>query len=310
MDPTKATPPMRSFYARDAASAETMRERLIEAGLQVEPVAQVDLFDEGLSLVPRKAFRVSVVATDGSRAAEVLAETAAGVIEWVEDLSHLSPLTPFPPRPREDAHEDASLTLPERRQAWEGDPATWSNDLFSENEEVSASVVQWLVSSPVPTAHQIGKALERAIREGREDLIWPICRVLKPVVVDYLQRGGLLRGDPLMQMTHEAFSQRSPGTKEMLDDLVELAWDAAPATRKRFCLAAGQLGSETFLPVLVSLLDDPEEEVRYEASGALYGMVHQDFGYDSEAPAEVRSIAVALWKEWLTARYGGTSWSS
>lgn len=292
---------MRGFYARDAGGAEAMRGHLVEAGLQVEPVAQVDLFDEGLSLVPHKAYRVTVAEADHARAAQVLAETAAGVIEWVEDLSHLSPLTPFPPGPREDAHGDAPLTLPERRTAWESDPASWVDDLFTEQADLSDSVLAWLDASSVPTAPQMGKALDRAIRADREDLIWPLCRLLKGVIDDLVLKSRIML---------DAMKDRAPGSARMIDDLVELGWDPAPLVRRNFCLAAGQLGSERFIPVLVSLLDDPEEEVRYEASGALYGMVHQDFGYDSEAAAEDRALAVARWKEWLAARYGGTSWSS
>lgn len=296
---------MRGFYARDAGAAEAMRGHLVEAGLQVEPVAQVDLFDEGLSLGSRKAFRVSVAEADHERAAQVLAERASGLIEWTEDLSHLSPL---PPLSEEPIASSAPAPPAGRRQDWKSDPTSWSDDLFSGDEGLSESVLAWLESSAVPTAPQLGKALERAIRADREDLVWPLCRFLKPVVVDTLERGRI--ESHVKDLVHTVFEASSPGVVKMIEDLVELAWDPSPSVRRIFCLAAGQLSAEPLLPPLVSLLADPDEEVRYEASGALYGLVHLEFGFDSEASAEERALAVARWNEWLAARYGGTSWSS
>lgn len=291
---------MGGFYARDAASAETMLGHLVEAGLQVEPVAEIDLFDEGLSLVSRKAFRVTVAEADRERAAQVLEERAAELIDWMEDLSHLAPI---PDRSDERSQAPAPAPPVDRRQAWESEPASWVDDLFSEQEGLSDSVLVWLEASPIPIAPDVGKALARAIRENREDLIWPLCRLLKSVIEDAVLR-------PVQALLYVPPQPRAPGVYSAIDDLVELAWDPSAFVRRNFCLAAGQISSEPLLAPVVSLLDDPEEEVRYEASGALYGMVHKDFGYDSEAPAEERALAVARWKEWLAARYGGTSWSS
>ncbi|GEM_PF-4690702 len=295
----------RGFYARDAGSAETMRASLVEAGIQVEPVAEVDLLHEGLSLVSRKAFRVAVAEADQEHATQVLGDRAARLLDWAEDLSHLSPL---PPISQDRAPAPAPAPPLGRRQAWESDPASWSDDLFSGDEGLSESVLAWLESSAVPTASQIGKALERAIRADREDLVWPLCRFLKPVVVDSLERGRL--ESHVKELVHTMFEASSPGVAKMLEDLVELAWDPSSSARRNFCLAAGQLSADPLLPPLVSLLDDPDEDVRYEASGALYGLVHLDFDYDSEAPAEERALAVARWKEWLAKRYGESTWST
>ncbi len=291
---------MHGIYAKNLATAEGIRTELAEAGIAVLAVREVDLLDEGASLVPKKAVLVEMAEQDVPRAVQALEERAPQLLEWVEDLSHLSPI---PHELKGEAPEEATAPPSVARAAWEKDPAAWTSDLFSEDEELPNAVLAWIEASTVPTAEQIGKALERAIREDREDLIWPLCRLLKSVLEDRVLR-------PVQALFYVPPTERAPGIYSAIDRLVELAWDPSSSVRRNFCLAAGQISSEPLLAPLVSLLDDPEEVVRYEAIGALFGMVHQDFDYDSEGPLEERAIAVARWKEWLARRLGGGPWSS
>ncbi len=293
------------LYARNLGNAEGIRTHLEEAGIAVLGVKVVDLLTEGASLVPKRAVLVELAEQDVPRAVEAIEKRAPQLMEWTEDLSSLS----LGFKRHQEVVEAVSEPPPaDRLSSWESNPTSWSDDLFSDEEKLSKAVLSWLEASPTPNAPQIGSALERAIRAGREDLIWPLCRVFKPVVVDFLRKQGL-RGHA-EELVHDAFAQKAAGARQALEDVIELAWDPSPAVRRNFCLAAGRLESHTLLPCLVSLLDDPEEEVRYEASGALYGITHKDFDYDSEAPAEERALAVARWKEWLAARLGGGSWTS
>lgn len=295
---------MRGIYARNLETAEAIRRHLEEARIPVLSVTEVNLLSEGMSLVPRRAVLVEIDPSELPGAAEAISEHAPELLEWCEDLSHLSPI---PTKPKEEDEEAAPRPPAGRRSAWESDPQSWIDDIFSENADLSEAVLAWIARSSMPTAPQIGEALARAIREDRQDLVWPLCRALKPMVHDpFLKHGDAdVHGNPLL----EAKRERALGVAKVLRSLVELSCAPLPATRRGFCLAAGQIESETLLPALVSLLDDPEEEVRYEASGALYGIVHKDFGYDSESPVAERTAAVARWKEWLAKRYGGTSWS-
>ena len=298
-------PTPRGIYARDAEVAGAVRKALEGAGLPVVAVTQVDLADEGVSLTPHAAFRVDVPPAEFDRAVELVEERLPQVLEWIEDLDplHADSLSPF-----EQTRPPAPDPTEEVLARWTSGPAAWTEDLFGEDDDLRLQVLAWIESSSVPTAAQVGAALERACRGPRTDLIGSLCRVLEPVVDDPFARKKELASS-LIGALAEASREKAPGAKEAIDSLVTLAWGKDEVAKKNFCLAAARLRSDRVVYPLVSLLEDPSESVRYEASGALYTLVHEDFGFDSKAPQERRTEGVRRWKGWFVERFGLNPWA-
>lgn len=298
-------PNPRGIYARSAEVAGSVRKALEGAGLPVLAVTQVDLADEGVSLAPHEAYRVDVPPAEFDKAVELVGERLPQVLEWIEDLDplHADSLSPFD-QTRPPAPEPTGEVL----ARWATGPAAWAEDLFGEDDDLRLQVLAWIESSSVPTATQVGAALERACCGPRADLIGSLCRILEPVVDDpFVRRKDL--ASSLVEPLAEAAREQAPGAKEAIDSLVTLAWGTDEVAKRNFCLAAARLRSDRVVYPLVSLLEDPSEPVRYEASGALYALVHEDFGFDSKAAPERRAEAVRRWKGWFVERFGLNPWA-
>jgi HEAT repeat protein len=72
-----------------------------------------------------------------------------------------------------------------------------------------------------------------------------------------------------------------------------------PSERSAACLAAGQRGDESALPLLVERLEDPAADVRFFAIAALRRMTGQTLGYHYYDKPEERLAAVQRWRQWL-----------
>lgn len=86
----------------------------------------------------------------------------------------------------------------------------------------------------------------------------------------------------------------------IVSDLARLASDPSPEVRRRAAAALGRIRGAGAGAALVTLLDDPERDVRDEAIESLFALSSgETFGYDPDADPGRQHEPIARWREWV-----------
>ncbi len=87
------------------------------------------------------------------------------------------------------------------------------------------------------------------------------------------------------------------GYSEALGEIEALYDSPVPQVRTRAAYAAGRLGAVEAVERLLGLLEDEEEDVRYEASESIWRLTGLDFEFEPSAPVEEESENLARLRE-------------
>ncbi len=289
------TPNPGALYVHTEEQARGLVERLTQAGIPPLAPRPVDLLDEGLTLSSKAAFRIDVDPAHMEDALEVLQVAAPELLAEIGDVNPIVKALDMP----NDPEEEGADVPPELAARWRSDASTLRADLFGDDEEKGELALEWIVGPGEVEASFLAELIVDACRRDRDDLVGPLARMILPIVPDPVVP------DRLYQHKSHVRETPLPETKgfcDLLAGLQLLASDPAEAVRCNFCVAAGCVASAGLLPELVKLLEDPAEDVRYEAITALYNLVGKDFDFDSEDGPEKRALAAIRGREWLDRR--------
>ncbi len=93
------------------------------------------------------------------------------------------------------------------------------------------------------------------------------------------------------------------GRKEAVPYLLDaLSGSTGEATVRAILRALGRIGDPRAVPALIGKLEAGNAAVRGEAATALRFLTHRMFGFDPQAPADERKLAVARWRKWWSSR--------
>ncbi|MCD6405309.1 MAG: HEAT repeat domain-containing protein [Planctomycetes bacterium] len=87
------------------------------------------------------------------------------------------------------------------------------------------------------------------------------------------------------------------GYSEALGEIEVLYDSPVPQVRMRAAYAAGRLGAVEAVERLLDLLEDEEEDVRYEASESVWRLTGLDFEFEPSAPVEQEQENLARLRE-------------
>ncbi len=286
-----------AFYASTLDDAVAMRDALTAAGIKVI-VSTEDLTALGISLHDTHGYKIVVHASAAEQAFEILrvevpralfSELESGLgIDISEALSW--PLNPdfrmslLPGITTEEFLEKAlgpqrtETLLKERESRAQGPDAVRKTleDAFAQPDQDHDPLFQSLSRSSAGAFDVLFDGLLRAVREGRDDVLWPAAKVVK-------------------RLRREGFERRLP-------DLAPLVRASEPQIRRFAALALGIIGDPATAHYLIELLRDSDETVRYEAVDGLFELTGEDLGYVSDSPEAERTAASRRWDEWLADR--------
>jgi HEAT repeat protein len=107
------------------------------------------------------------------------------------------------------------------------------------------------------------------------------------------------RSDDWLTRASLAWVMSASGDRRYIPDLRAMLSDSVTGVRYEAATSLVELGDAAGFPVLVEGLADGDIKNRYKCFEELRRATGRDFGYQHDAAADVRRVAVARWIEWL-----------
>lgn len=162
-----------------------------------------------------------------------------------------------------------------RRDASEAQVASLASDLAKESREFRHDVIARLAALGLDGLESLRALLRAAAHAEESPLVFDV-----PRVVD-----------------EGHFGSKAP--LRLAGDLAHLASDPDPKVRRRAAAALGRLRGAGAGATLVTLLSDPDRDVRDEALESLYVLSNgETFDFDPERDPAKQEAALIRWREW------------
>ncbi len=284
-----------AFYAGRFEDAIVMKEALSGSGFKVI-VSTEDFTKLGISLHDTHGYKIVVPRADAEEAFNLLREQCpralfsdlesglgvdiTEVLNWPLHMDFRAGLLPgltlqeFLVKVLGDQVAEGLLRDREAKAEGSAAIAKTLEEAFAEKEVQHDSLQERIRNASAAAFDALFDGLLRACREKRDDIVWPVAKVLKP-----------FRGESLSRRAQDF------GPAVRAED---------PGVRRLAVLALAILSDRKTVHYLVEALRDRDETVRYEAIDGLFGIVGEDFGYVSDGSQVDREAATRRWEEWLT----------
>jgi hypothetical protein len=238
-------------------------------GFEIEEVDRAQV-----KMIGGRAWRLLVPGDEAEAAFFHLVEEAPGIFprEMREEFARERP-------PEEDKGAEAAAKIPAMLEA--KTPAVNPVDL-------ARAIVEGFASRNSPAVSHAKYAL--AVH-GRE-----VAPLLAGIVAEAISAGG----EGAVSVLFNALEiLETIGYGQAIESIEPLYASGTPQVRARAAYAAGRLGNPEAVDGLLDLLEDEDEEVRYEASESIWRLSGLDFEYDPYAPVDKeREHVQALRAEW------------